>query len=309
MPTSTRRQFIASTARLSAGTIAGAEHLLGHVGETAVTATFQLGAYTRPWDKWEYPVALDAIAEAGFKHAGLMTAKGKTWLIITHETPPEQAARIGEEVRQRGLKLLSLYAGEFPVSQSPEAGLAGLKRLIDNAVACGAPNLMLAGTADEKLYAAYFKTVAEGCPYAAAKGIGLSIKPHGGLNATGPQIRKAIETVGHKNFRLWYDPGNIFYYSDGRLDPVDDAASVDGLVAGMSVKDFLPPKDVMVTPGTGKVDFARVLARLRQGGFTSGPLLVECLKAGDLAQVTAQARQARKFLEDLVAQAKGDAVG
>ena len=57
----------------------------------------------------------------------------------------------------------------------------------------------------------------------------MSVKPHGGQNATGPQCRKLIEQVGHKNFRLWYDPGNIFYYSDGNLDPVDDSATVDGL--------------------------------------------------------------------------------
>jgi sugar phosphate isomerase/epimerase len=86
---------------------------------------------------------------------------------------------------------------------------------------------------------------------AAAHGVGLSLKPHGGQNATGPQCRQAIERVGHPNFRLWYDPGNIFYYSQGNRDPVDDSATVDGLVVGMSVKDFRPPKDVTLTLGTG----------------------------------------------------------
>ena len=60
---------------------------------------------------------------------------------------------------------------------------------------------MLGGTGDEKLYQLYYKTIAECCDYAAAKGVGLSIKPHGGQNATGPQCRKAIELVGKKNFR------------------------------------------------------------------------------------------------------------
>jgi sugar phosphate isomerase/epimerase len=263
---------------------------------------WQIACYTRPWDQFDYRVALDGIAEAGFKYAGLMTAKGKSWLIITVDTPPEEAAQIGAEVRKRGLKAVSLYAGEFPVATSVDAGIAGLKRLIDNCLACGAGNLMVAGTADEKLYEAYFKVIAECCDYAAAKGIGLSIKPHGGLNATGPQCRKAIERVGHKNFRLWYDPGNICYYSDGKLDPADDAATVDGLVVGMSVKDFRPPKEVMVTPGAGQVDFGKVLARLRRGGFTRGPLVVECLERGDAAQVTAEAKKARAFLEKLVGQ-------
>ena len=111
--------------------------------------------------------------------------------------------------------------------------------------------------------------------------------------------RKLIEQVGHKNFRLWYDPGNIYYYSDGRLDPVDDSATVDGLVAGVSVKDFKAPKEVMVTPGTGQVNFAKVFANLKKGGFTRGPLIVECLERGDAPKVTAEAKKARRFLEQL----------
>ena len=148
----------------------------------------------------------------------------------------------------------------------------------------------------------YYKAIAECCDYAAEKGIGISVKPHGGLNATGPQCRKTIEMVGHKNFRIWYDPGNIFFYSDGKLDPVADAASIDGLVVGVSIKDYKPPKNVAVTPGTGKVDFAGVLARLKQGGFTGGPLIVECLEPGDLQQTLAEAKKARQFLEELTGQ-------
>jgi sugar phosphate isomerase/epimerase len=70
----------------------------------------------------------------------------------------------------------------------------------------------------------------------------------------------------------------------------------------MSVKDFKLPKDVFVTPGTGMVDFAKVLARLKQGGFTQGPLIVECLERGDAAKVTAEAKKARAFLEELTGQ-------
>ena len=164
---------------------------------------------------------------------------------------------------------------------------------------------MLGGTTDEKLYEAYYQTIAECCDYAAGKGVSLNIKPHGGQNATGPQCRKAIERVGKKNFRLWYNPGNIFYYSDGKLDPVADAATVDGLVTGMCVKDFRPPKEVLVNPGSGKVDFPAVFSRLKKGGFTHGPLIVECLERGTLVSVKAAAKKARQFLEDLTGQKAG----
>jgi sugar phosphate isomerase/epimerase len=271
-------------------------------GAATPAGGYQIGCYTRPWDQFEYRVALDGIAEAGYRHAGLMTAKGKSWVIITVDSTPEEVAAIAGEVKQRGLKTLSIYGGDFPVAKSIEAGLAGLRRLIDHCALCGCPNLMLGGTTDEKLFQPYYKVVAEGCAYAASKGVGLSVKPHGGQNATGKQCRQIIEKVGHKNFRLWYDPGNIFYYSDGKLDPVDDAADVDGLVVGMSVKDFKPPKEVLVTPGTGQVNFREVMARLRKGGFTSGPLIVECLAKGDAAAVTAEAKKTRLFLEELTGQ-------
>jgi sugar phosphate isomerase/epimerase len=295
-----RREFFANTARLS-GAAALASAAASFAAETAPAAPWQIGCYTRPFDKFDWRAAYDAIAEAGYKYAGLISTNTKEWIMIRVNTPPEEARQMGEEAAKRGLKLVSAY-GDFSVAKSVEDGIGGLKKLIDHCVAAACPNLLLGGVSDPKLYDAYFKVVKESCDYAVAKGVGLSMKPHGGQNATGPQCRQAIERVGHKNFGLWYDPGNIFYYSNGELDPVTDSVTVDGIVVGMSVKDYRHPKDVMVTPGTGKVNFREVFARLKQGGFTRGPLVVECLEVGDLAKVTAEARKARLFLEELTGQ-------
>jgi sugar phosphate isomerase/epimerase len=297
----TRRAFLVGTTKLGMAGLAASSFpsLFGaEAGSTASKTGWQIGCYTRVFDQFEYPVALDAIAEAGFKYVGLMSTKAKPSILIRTTTPVEEVQAIHEQARKRGLKVLSVY-GEAPATDSLDAGIRGLKQLIDDAAICECPNLMLAGTTDEKLYQLYYKTVRECCDYAAVKGIGISIKPHGGQNATGPQCRKAIDLVGKKNFRLWYDPGNVFYYSDGKLDPVEDAATVDGLVVGMSVKDFLPPKEVLVNIGEGRVNFPKVLARLKQGGFTHGPLIVECLARGTLESVKAEAKKARLFLETL----------
>jgi sugar phosphate isomerase/epimerase len=293
-----RRSFIRTTSLVSLGAFLEPLEALG-----AADLAYQIGCYTRPWDQLEYRVALDGIAEAGFKYAGIMTAKGKSWVMVTLDSTPEEVSTIANEVAKRGLKTISLYAGDFPVSKSVAAGIAGLKKLIDYSTLLGCPNLLLGGTGDAKLVLDYYKVVAECCDYAASKKVGLSVKPHGGQNATGPQCRKLIDQVGHKNFRLWYDPGNIFYYSDGKLDPVDDSATVDGLVVGVSVKDFKPPKEVAVTPGTGLVNFQKVMAKLKAGGFRSGPLVVECLARGtDAATITREAKKAREFLEELTGQ-------
>lgn len=288
----TRRRFLGGlSAALAASSARSASPL---AAAPSGASAWQLGCYTRPWAAFDYRVALDAIAAAGFRYAGLMTAKSKNNLIVSADSAPDEAAAVGTEVKQRGLQVLSLWGGEFPLNAND-----GLKRLIDNCAACGCPNLLLGG-ADDKNAAAYYRIVSECCDYAAAKKVGMGLKPHGGTNANGAQCRKLIEQIKHPSFRLWYDPGNVFYYSDGALDPSDDAAMVDGLVVGMSVKDFKPPKAVDLTPGTGQVNFPKVLARLKQGGFSGGPLVIECLAPGELTQLAAEAVKAREFVTQLL---------
>ncbi|KPK69733.1 MAG: hypothetical protein AMJ84_08970 [Acidithiobacillales bacterium SM23_46] len=299
----TRRGFLRQTLRIGAASLV-VRHANSAIGSVAKLARskengWQIGCYTRPWAKYDYRVALDAIAEAGFNHAGLMTTKSKTGLVISTATTLEEARQIGEEVKKRRMQIPSVYGGGIPVNESLKTGIDALRKLIDNCAAAGARSLMMGGVGDADLYEPYYKAIAECCDYAADKGVEIVLKPHGGLNATGPQCRKAIDMVGHRNFRLWYDPGNIYFYSNRQLDPVADAATADGLVTGMCIKDYKHPKNVNVTPGTGEVDFPAVLARLKKGGFTHGPLVIETLAPGDLDATLEEARKARKFVEGL----------
>ncbi len=297
----TRRELLDGGLRIAAAGLT-APQAIASLARAGSPDQWQIGCYTRPWSKYDYRVAFDAIAEAGFKYVGLMTTKSESRLVISVSTSLDEADQIGREARKRGLEIPSVYGGGIPVDKSLEAGIAGLRKLIDNCAACKAGNLLMGGTGNEQLYARYYKAIAECCDYAEERGVGISIKPHGGLNATGPQCRKTIEMVNHRNFRIWYDPGNIFYYSDARLDPVDDAETVDGLVVGMCVKDYKHPKNVAVTPGTGMVDFAAVMAGLYEGGFRKGPLIIECLAPGDLDKTLSEAKKARLFVSDLAHQ-------
>ncbi len=78
-------------------------------------------------------------------------------------------------------------------------------------------------------------------------------------------------------------------------------------MTGACIKDFTMSvaagklsKDVLVTPGTGRVDFPAVLAALKKGGFTGGPLVVETLARGNLDTILAEAKKARQFVERLI---------
>jgi len=311
LSTITRRRFLRQM--FAAGTAASMtwnRHV--SIADETKPKDYRVGIYTRPWDGQDYRVALDAIAEAGYKQAGLMTTT-MPWgrLVISADNTIEQATAVGEEVRKRGLEIPSVYGGGIPVQKSLQAGIEGMRRLIDNCVAAGAKSLLMGGIGKEDLYEPYYKAIAACCDYAAERKLPITVKPHGGLNSTGPQCRKCVEQVGHDNFSLWYDPGNIFFYSNGELDPADDAATVDGLVrVGMCIKDFdfvdrdgTPTRDVAITPGTGRVNFAKVLQTLRRGGFTRGHLVIECLARGDgkLPTILAEAKKAREFVEQLIA--------
>lgn len=261
---------------------------------------WQIGCFTRPWVKEEYTTAFDAIAEAGFKYCGFMTTKHG--YIITTKSSLDDAAKAGEEAKKRGLGVLAAWAAGVSVAKGVEDGVAGLKHLIDNANAAACGTLLIGGTTKQDEYDNYYKMVAECCDYAAEKKVALVIKPHGGLNSTGEQCKHTVEKIANKNFHLWYDPGNIYYYSDGQRNPVDDAPSAAGVVSGMCVKDFKPPKNVDVTPGEGQVDFPKVFQALKAGGFTSGPLVIETLGPfEDPKQGIATAKRARELIEGIVA--------
>ena len=199
--------------------------------------------------------------------------------------------------------MITVYGGQIPVTKSVREGVDTLRKLIEHCSAVGSESVMLGGIANEKLYDAYYKAVVECCDFAAEKQIMIVLKPHGGLNADGPACRKAIERVNHRNFRLWYDAGNILYYSDGKIDPVTDASTVNGLVTGWCIKDYLPPKEVFVNPGDGKVNFAGVFDQLKKGGFTcGGPLMVETFSRGSQTELVENARKSRLFVEQLTQQ-------
>jgi sugar phosphate isomerase/epimerase len=287
---------------LAAGAGALLRPSLGLAAAEPAKSPWQIGCFTRPWRDEPYAVAFDAIAEAGFKYVGFMTSKVPGSYFLTAKTTPEDAAKAGEEARKRGLGVLAAWGGGLPLKTGVAEGVEALRKLIDNAAIAKVGTLLMGGTGNEKEYDAYYKAIAECADYAGEKNVALVIKPHGGLNSTSEQCRKTIEKVGKKNFRYWFDPGNIYYYSDGKLDPIEDAKAAAGVVTGMCVKDFKGPKSVDVTPGSGEVKFKEVMAVLKAGGFTGGPLVVETLGPVEGAKERiVEARKARELVERIIA--------
>jgi sugar phosphate isomerase/epimerase len=126
------------------------------------------------------------------------------------------------------------------------------------------------------------------------------MKPHGGSSGASEEIIGGIKKVGHPNFKIWYDAGNIIHYTG--KDPVEELKPIVQYVTGFCAKDCAQLKgDVMLQFGTGKVDFAGVFRVLKAAGF-KGPIMVEGCAPGDTPEaIAANARANREFLVTVLA--------
>ncbi|HEY1174295.1 MAG TPA: sugar phosphate isomerase/epimerase family protein [Verrucomicrobiae bacterium] len=286
-----RRHFIQTTTAL----IAAGPALL-----TAAEATkWEIGCFNRPWGAWSYDVALDGLKAGGFKSTGLVgDHKGDLGLSAT--ATPEYIAELKKRINDRGLTpniawLKSQH--NLPVDQS----IAGCRKLIDYAAQLGLKYLLSGGVSAASQYDNYYATMADAAKYADDKGVNMVLKPHGGSSGASDEVLKCLEKVNHPNFKVWFDAGNIIYYTG--KDPVSELKPIAKYVTGFCAKDCATQKtDVMIQFGAGKVDFKAVFKVLKEAGF-NGPVMIECAApAKTPEEVTANAVANRKFLEKVFAE-------
>jgi len=295
-----RRQFF-QTAIATTASATLARHAIAEPG--AADTPWKVGCFTRPWAEHEYTVALDAIAEAGFTYAGFMntTKNGKGTQMLTWDMPLEEAAAMAEAAKSRGLTVAAAWGGRFPTEQGMDTAIEGLNKLIDVSAAATAPDILLGGEGRAEFLETYEGAIKACLDNAAAKGVRICMKPHDTFNFTGEDCKATVKRIGHPNFAFYYDPGNILHYSKGERAPEMDSQGIGDVVHGMCVKDYLEGKSVNITPGTGQVDFPKVMENLKESGFQGGPMIIECLNPGSLEEILAEAKKTRAFVEGLIA--------
>ena len=275
-----------------------ATSILGSSEALTKGAKWQIGCFNRPWTKWPFDQALTAITTAGFKTTGLLTRTREEPFIAADATP-EYLEGLRKRMAASGLganmgALRSRH--DIPLEDS----IREVRKQIDNARFLSLKYVLSFGADKPDEYAHYFKVMRAAAAYAADKGINLAMKPHGGISGASDEILRVIKTVNHRNFSIWYDAGNIIYYTG--KDPISELDPIARHVTGFCAKDCAEPKgDVMIQFGTGEVDFAGVFKKLKSVGF-DGPVMVECCKVGQTAaETTGYARANREFLERVMA--------
>ena len=290
-----RREFLQHTIRGGAAATVG----LSLWPSLGAGVQWQIGCFNRPWTAWSFDEALKQTRAAGYQTTGLLT-RTKDEPFIGADATPEYLARLKQRIAGAGLKpnmgaLRSRH--DIPLGES----ITEVRRQIEHADALALTYVLTFGVDKAEEYEHYYKVMKDAAAYAQERRIKLVMKPHGGGSGASGEIVAAMKAVQHANFKIWYDAGNIIYYTG--KDPIEELKPIAQHVTGFCAKDCAALKsDVMIQFGTGKVDFARVFATLKAAGF-DGPIMVECCKVGATAEeTTANARANRQFLEKVLAQ-------
>jgi sugar phosphate isomerase/epimerase len=302
-----RRAFLQTTALATTALAAGA------CDAFAEGSSRPIGCFNRPWMQkfgskaqppdtpqpanWGFDVALKGIKQAGYEMAGLLTPMPDEPFIGSQATD-EYLTNLKKRIAGAGV-LVNMGALHAQPGLPLDEAIQDARRQIDHARFLNLEWLLTFGVDRREDYEKYYKMMADAADYAEEAKMKLVLKPHGGGSGASEEIRRCLGRVNRPNFKVWYDAGNIIYYTG--KDPVEELKPIVQHVTGFCAKDCAREKgDVMIPFGAGRVDFAAVFKELKKAGF-NGPTFVECAGGRTFAEVTESARANRLFLERVFA--------
>ncbi len=276
---------------------------------SAAGVSWPIGCFNRPWMQkfgsrtqplstlqpanWGLDAALNGIKEAGFLTAGLLTPMPDEPFLAA-DASDDYLTDLKRRIAASGLTA-TMGSVRINFSSSVDDAIQQVRRQIDHAHFLNVEWMLTFGVDKKEDYANYCRAMTDAADYAQEKKIKLVLKPHGGSSGASEEILRCLKDVGRPNFKIWYDAGNIIYYTG--KDPVEELKPIAQFVTGFCAKDCAAPKsEVMIQFGTGKVDFPAVYGELKKAGF-NGPTFIECAGGRTFQKVTDGARANRVFLE------------
>lgn len=300
---------------LKTGAVAAAAATMNifDVDVSAAGVSWPIGCFNRPWMQkfgshpqplstpqpanWGFDAALRGIKEAGFLMAGLLTPMPEEPFLAAAASD-DYLAGLKKRIAASGLTA-TMGSLRINFSLSLDDAIQQVRRQIDHAQFLNVEWMLTFGVDKKEDYANYCRAMADAADYAQERKIKLVLKPHGGSSGASEEIMRCLKDVGRPNFKIWYDAGNIIYYTG--KDPVEELKPIAQYVTGFCAKDCAAPNsDVMIQLGTGKVDFSAVYGELKKAGF-NGPTFIECAGGKTFQEVTDGARANRVFLEKIFA--------
>jgi sugar phosphate isomerase/epimerase len=296
---------------LKTGAIAAAATTMNMFDASAAGVSWPIGCFNRPWMQkfgsgiepistpqpanWGFDVALKGIKKAGFHTVGLLTPMPEE-PFIGAQASDDYVAGLKKRIESSGLTA-TMGSLRINFSKGLDDAIEQIHRQINHAHFLNLEWLLTFGVDNKDEYDNYYRAMSDAADYAEARSLKLVLKPHGGGSGASEEIMRCLKEVNRPNFKIWYDAGNIIYYTG--KDPVEELKPIAQYVTGFCAKDCAAPKsDVMIQFGTGKVDFAAVYRELKKAGF-NGPTFIECAGGKSFHEVTDDARFNRRYLEKI----------
>jgi L-ribulose-5-phosphate 3-epimerase len=205
-----------------------------------------------------------------------------------------------------GKEVWDFYEGPVTIGLVPretrEARIAHIKRASDFAKQCGIAAVQthcgfIPGNPNDPIYKETVAAMREVAGY--CKRNGQNFRYETGQETPITLVR-AMQDVGLDNQGVNFDLANLILY--GKANPVDAIEILGPYVQGIHAKDGLwpmNPKDLgqEVPIGKGKVDFPRIIARLKEMNYR-GAVTIEREISGP--EQVADVRAAKVYLEKLI---------
>ena len=320
-----RRVFLQTSAAALAGSL-GPKRAVLLEGATPGAQAFSLNprfaSEAADSNTGKKPLRLGLIISIGKDPDGAM-AKVRdlglpTCQVFVDDFEPEQVPRLRLALEKYGIEATSVvvggpgkevwdfYQGPLTIGLVPPetraARLMHIKKASDFAKQCGIPAVQthcgfIPENPNDQLYKETVTAIREVAAYCKRNGQNLRYETG---QETPITLVRAIQDVGTDNQGVNFDVANLILY--GKANPVDALELLGPYVQGIHAKDGLwptNPRDLgeEVPIGKGKVDFPRIIARLKELDYR-GAVTIEREISGP--QQMADVRAAKVYLERLI---------
>jgi sugar phosphate isomerase/epimerase len=219
-------------------------------------------------------VALEGLAEAGYRNVEIGAVKGWFEHIDPDTATDAEISRIDAKLKDLGLNPVSLSGHTQLQTQE---GKERFMRAMDIAHALGMPivNTFTGDAKSDEERDAYFANVAELCDYAVKLGLTIGMETDSNMLPTAKIGVEILDRIGRADVLGFnYDPGNVIYYTGA--DPYEDIHYALPRLVHFHLKDKIGGQGVFNFPPTGEgdIDLARLLRILDEAGYT-GPISAE----------------------------------